>query len=135
MVTTLMPALGAAAATLWVAALVAAPRRPLPGNEVAELVYSRLLGRHQRLLLVAFAVTVAVAFALLVALSQQAGAAVSDRRAEMICPPSPAGLPTCYYAVPGGWQGEQMSEDGTWRITGSPVAALPLAEKDRSLDP
>jgi hypothetical protein len=39
--------------TLWLAALVATPRRPLQDTEVTELVYVRLLGRQQRLILLA----------------------------------------------------------------------------------
>ncbi len=34
--------------TCWACALLAAPRRPAFGNEVEELVYSRLLGRTAR---------------------------------------------------------------------------------------
>jgi hypothetical protein len=56
--------------TLWFAALVATPRRPPPGNEVAELVYTRLLGRQQRLLLLAILVS-GVALLLAVALVPQ----------------------------------------------------------------
>src|SRR5262245_62159245 len=47
----------ATALTCWVCTLVAAPRRPLPGNEVEELVYARLLGRQQRLLLLTLVIT------------------------------------------------------------------------------
>ena len=47
--------------TCWLCALIAAPRRPRVGNEVAELVYIRLLGRQQRLVLLA-AVATAVLF-------------------------------------------------------------------------
>lgn len=43
--------------TCWLCALVAIPRKPRVGNEIAELVYVRLLGRQQRLLLLAAAVT------------------------------------------------------------------------------
>jgi len=32
--------------TCWLCAFVAIPRKPLPGNEVQELVYARLLGRQ-----------------------------------------------------------------------------------------
>lgn len=42
--------------TCWLCALVAIPRKPLPGDEMQELVYRRLVGRHQ--LLVALAVLV-----------------------------------------------------------------------------
>ena len=51
---------------LWFAALVATPRRPLPGNAVEELVYARLLGRQQRLVLLA---TLVSGLALLLAIA------------------------------------------------------------------
>jgi len=41
----------------WLCALLAIPRRPLPGNEVAELTYRRLVGRHHLLVALAIAVT------------------------------------------------------------------------------
>ena len=41
----------------WWCALLAVPGRPRLGNEVEELVYVRLLGRQQRLVLLACVVT------------------------------------------------------------------------------
>lgn len=122
--------------TCWLCAVVAKPRRPVPGNEVQELVYGTLLGRHQRLLLVAGTATAAAAFALLVALTQQAGGGATGRRgADVVCPDSPASPPTCYRAVAGGWQEEQLWGDGAYALVGTPLAHLPLAEKDRALAP
>src|SRR5690242_12795065 len=54
--------------TCWLCALVAIPRRPLPGNEVQELVYARLLGRQQRLVLLALVVSLVVGFSFVVRL-------------------------------------------------------------------
>jgi hypothetical protein len=56
--------------TFWLAALVATPRRPMQDNEVAELVYVRLLGRQQRLILLALLAS-GVALLLAVALLPQ----------------------------------------------------------------
>jgi hypothetical protein len=64
-----VPLMVAIATTCWGCALLAIPRKPLPGNEVAELVYSRLLGRQQRLVLAAAAATVAVVIAALTAVT------------------------------------------------------------------
>jgi len=49
--------LGAVVITCWICALLAAPRRPLHGNEIEELVYRRLLGRQQMLMLLALLLT------------------------------------------------------------------------------
>jgi hypothetical protein len=46
-----MVALAMIPLTCWVCAWLARPSKPLPGNEVQELAYGRLLGRHQRRLL------------------------------------------------------------------------------------
>src|ERR1700730_10940044 len=43
--------------TCWLCVLLAFPRKPRVGNEVEGLVYARLLGRQQRLLLLALLVT------------------------------------------------------------------------------
>jgi hypothetical protein len=43
--------------TCWACTLVAIPRKPRVGDETAELVYHRLLGRQQRLALLAFVAT------------------------------------------------------------------------------
>jgi hypothetical protein len=50
--------------TCWLCALVAIPRRPMPGDEAQELAYRRLVGRYHWLLLGAAAMTVALALAL-----------------------------------------------------------------------
>jgi hypothetical protein len=64
----------AVALTCWLCALAASPQKPLPDNEIQELVYARLLGRRERVMLLAVAMTI-VAFASIVAtLPQRAGA-------------------------------------------------------------
>jgi hypothetical protein len=52
-----MVTLGAVVVTCWLCALLATPRRPLRGNEIEELVYRRLLGRQQTVMLLAVLVT------------------------------------------------------------------------------
>jgi hypothetical protein len=57
--------------TCWLCAWLARPSKPLRGNEVQELVYGRLLGRHQRLLLLALLLTGGLLLCLLIALPQR----------------------------------------------------------------
>jgi hypothetical protein len=58
--------------TCWLCALVALPRRPRLGNEVEELVYTRLLGRQQRLVLLAVVASAAFLLVLLLGLPPRA---------------------------------------------------------------
>jgi hypothetical protein len=55
-----MQTMALVALTCWVCTLIASPHRPRAGNDVAELVYARLLGRQHRLALLAFGVTSAL---------------------------------------------------------------------------
>lgn len=59
------------ALTLWLAAFVAQPRRPLPGNEVQEFVYCHLLGRQRLLMLLAMIVTLLALLVAVLALPQR----------------------------------------------------------------
>lgn len=52
-----MVTLTAVALTCWLCSLIALPRKPLPNNEVQELVYARLLGRQHLLMLLALVAT------------------------------------------------------------------------------
>jgi hypothetical protein len=54
------------AGALWLAALLAAPQRPRRRDELADLVYARLVGRQQWMMAVAVAVTAAASIVLLV---------------------------------------------------------------------
>ncbi len=105
--------------TCWLCALLALPRRPLPGNEVQELVYARLLGRQQRLVLLALVVSVVVAFAVVVHLP---GIALSDTTAigshadtiggSAVCETG-ASSQVCYVPRLGGmWAVERWQPDG-----------------------
>lgn len=71
-----------AALAFWAAALIARPRRPLPGNEVQELVYVRLLGRQQILTTIALGVTLLALLVGILALPQQDALALSCARWE-----------------------------------------------------
>lgn len=80
--------------TCWACALVALPRKPRLGNEVEELIYTRLLGRQRRIVLLALGVTAALFLAAVVALPQQvsaipqapAPAVTTTCGDEMVCP-------------------------------------------------
>jgi hypothetical protein len=82
-------------ATCWLCVLLAHPRRPLPDHEVQELVYARLLGRYQRLVLVALIVTGVGVFALLTTLPRHLHAArtlpppceLTESSAPTVCGP------------------------------------------------
>lgn len=118
-----MQALIAVTLTCWLCALIAQPRRPLHGGEVAELVYARLLGRQQRIALLASVVTLALTFALLVAHTPHPLSPPSDLHARdrMVSTDREAILPTCdgdtcYELQPGGaWLVVRKQGDGTWR--------------------
>jgi len=47
----------AASLTCWLCVLIVTPRKPRCGDEVQELVYTRLLGRHHLLVFFAAAIT------------------------------------------------------------------------------
>jgi hypothetical protein len=60
--------------TCWACTLIAAPRKPRVGDEAAELVYHRLLGRQQRLALLAFVATGALFLTVVLSLPQRVDA-------------------------------------------------------------
>jgi hypothetical protein len=120
--------------TCWLCVLVAMPRKPLPDNEVQELVYSRLLGRQQRLALLALVVTAAAFIVFVAGLSQEAGAkGNSVPVGQQLCSNSLSSstFPTCYTRqLDGQWKEEQLQADGSWRVIGY-VSHPSLTEKDR----
>lgn len=63
-----MVTLAAIALTCWLCSLIALPRKPVAGNEAQELVYVRLLGRQQTLMLLALVVTAGALLSLVVAI-------------------------------------------------------------------
>jgi hypothetical protein len=82
-------------ATCWLCVLLAHPRRPLPDHEVEELVYARLLGRYQRLILVALIATGVGVFGLLTTVPRHVHAAraiappcaLTESNAPSVCGP------------------------------------------------
>lgn len=112
--------------TCWLCALLALPRRPRPGNEIAELVYARLLGRQQRLLLLAVAVTAATFLAVVLSLPQRIDARPDDARsAQWTLTHSAAGFPVRYRLQPDGrCVRDELQDDGTWvTATSAPADA------------
>ena len=77
--------------TCWLCALLALPRRPRPGNEIAELVYARLLGRQQRLLLLAVVVTAMTFLAIVVHLPSSINHDLSYSHQAYIAPDDAGG--------------------------------------------
>jgi hypothetical protein len=103
----------AVAFTCWLCALVASPQRPLPGNEVQELVYIRLLGRRERVMLLAMAMTVIAFASIIVTLPQRAGAETDDLViSRSSCMPLLGGLDPCVTAQPGTRAVREIQDDG-----------------------
>lgn len=67
MIGSLVPIVGSVAGALWLSALLATPRRPRPADELADLVFARLVGRQQWMVAAAIVATAAVAFVRLLA--------------------------------------------------------------------
>lgn len=111
--------------TCWLAAFIATPRTPLPGNEVEELVYARLLGRQQRLRLLALVATMFLFLVFVLALPQRVDPDLRDvREAARICNYPSVGFPTCYRPQPGGVWAREEWVDGNWVVAGT-VTTLP----------
>jgi hypothetical protein len=114
-----MHTLIAIAVTCWLSALVAIPRKPRPGNEVAELVYARLLGRQQRLVLLAILAS-ALAFAIFVV--HLPGTLPDDvaevqRGQQGICASANAEPHVCWDERPSGiWTVERQQSDGSEKV-------------------
>jgi hypothetical protein len=116
--------------TCWLAAFLAVPRKPLPGNEIEELVYSRLLGRQHLLRLLALIVTMFMLLGLVISLPSRMDPTLRTHR---VCTDSPVGFPTCYNLQSSDtWAQEELDSDGTWHVVAI-VSRPPLTEKDRAL--
>jgi hypothetical protein len=112
MLATIAPSL-----TCWLCVLLAIPRRSLPGNEVAESVYSRLLGRQQRLLLLALTSTVIALVGAVTTLPEQIDPDLHAlRTARASCTYPLTGGRICPILEPGGvWVQAQVQADGSWQ--------------------
>lgn len=137
MVSGVLSAIGISVTTLWIAAFVAAPHKPLPHNEVQELVYARLLGRQQRIVLLASIVTAIAFFVLIAGMPNRANTLMNTApRTQQRCNDQPASQPICYTLQPSGiWVAEQLQPDGTWSLIGTSLSPPVLNEPDRALDP
>lgn len=133
-----MTALAVAAMICWVMVLVARPRKPLPGNEVQELVYSRLLGRQQMLMLLALFVTAVVLLLIVVTLPQRLDPDLRTvRQAREACVEAQHAASEaedrggvtqahCYALQPGGtWAEEAEESNGTWLLVAT-LASPPI---------
>src|SRR5436305_1228675 len=107
--------------TCWFCALLATPRKPRFGNEVEELVYARLLGHQQRLVLIALVATLAAFVAIVVAMPRRAQPnPVAASSSQQVCIDEPMSPPICYTPLPSGnWVKEKLQADGTWLRTGT----------------
>jgi hypothetical protein len=116
--------------TCGLCALLARPRRPRLGNEVEELVYTRLLGRQQRLLLLACTMTVATLLLLVLSLPRRIDRTLdAERYPPQVCVDLVGnGVSTCYIRQRDGmWVVETMLADGKRRQVGV-VAESPTEE-------
>jgi hypothetical protein len=125
----------AIATTCWLCALVATPHRPRLGNEVAELVYARLLGRQQRLILLALALTGATLVGSIATLPQRIDPDLNALRgARVTCTYPSSGGPICPVLQPGGtWVLTQEQPDGSWLAM--PTATGPIFATNPYDDP
>jgi len=107
--------------TCWFCALLATPRKPRLGNEVEELVYTRLLGRQHLLVFFAAIITAASVVVLIVTLPQQNDPTLGEsRRVNQYCAAASANLPfCCKLAANGTWMKAARQSDGQWIVVGT----------------
>lgn len=130
-----MLAFAAISLTCWLCAAIAAPPRPMLGNEVAQGVYTRLLGRQQRLTLLALLLSGAALLALLADLPSRTDPDLQDLRdARVSCVYPMEGAPICPILQPGGvWAYAEVHRDGTWQMV--PTATGPVIQTNPFDDP
>jgi hypothetical protein len=109
----------------WLYAWLARPGRPIAGCEVQELVYSRLLGRQQRLALLALMVTGMMLLSLVAMLPQRIDATLQAvRGAHADCSDS---VTECYELQAGGvWIRQTRQADGSWQPIATVAAPIAL---------
>jgi hypothetical protein len=125
-----MPTLALLPLTCWLCALIALPRRPRLGNEVEELVYTRLLGRGQWLVLLASVVTVVTLLGFVLALPRRIDPTLdAERHPPQVCKhDSWSWSPICFTRQQDGtWVEEAVQGNGTWWRVG--VVAEPPPEE------
>jgi hypothetical protein len=114
-----MLALATIPLTCWVCAWLARPRKPRYGDEVQELVYGRLLGRHQRLTLLALILTAGMLLGFVITLPQRSDRTLQSVRgadaecaAEMVA----AATARCFELEAGGtWVEEEYQGGIGWK--------------------
>lgn len=118
--------------TCWLCAFIAIPRRPRIGNEVEELVYARLLGGHQRLVLLALIVSAIAFFTLLIRTSHTIETtAYSVDVSQGICADAGEVAHTCYVKQSDGTRGpEQGQPAGTGRSVTPPLDAPAVCDDE-----
>src|SRR5262249_26043159 len=104
--------------TCWLCALLALPRKPLPGNQVQELIYSRLLGRQSRLVLLALVLTAGALLAGIATLPARADPDLAvARRVRAYCDLTAAHRSVCdYLQADGSWLEARRQSDGSWSV-------------------
>jgi hypothetical protein len=147
-----MPALAVAVLLCWVMVFAARPRRPLLGDEVQELVYSRLLGRQQMLTLLALFATAMMLLMVVISMPQRLDPDLRTvRQAREACTAArhaasdaaDYGLERpayCYELQPGGMWAERVERsDGTWLLVATlaspPVFARATTARESALPP
>ncbi len=115
--------------TGWCCVLIATPRKPRLGNEVEELVYTRLLGRRRLLIGFAATMTAATGLVVVVTLPQRIDPTLGEaRRVDQYCAAAAAGQPSCYrLASDGRWLAAARQSDGHWADVGT-VPAPPMGD-------
>jgi hypothetical protein len=109
--------------TSWCCALLARPRCPRLGNEVEELVYARLLGRQQTLILIATCVTAAAIIGMIFTLPHRVDPTLGEaRRLNQYCAAA-AARSSCYRMNnDGGWSEAVRVSNGQWTVIGTVTA-------------
>lgn len=103
--------------TCWTCALVACPRKPLPDHEVQELIYTRLVGRQQRLIVVAVVASAAAFLILVLSLPQRVDAGLREQRAaRWRCDAVAETAVFCAERHGGLWLTKVRLADGTWDV-------------------
>lgn len=134
-----MVALATIPLTCWLCAWLATPGKPLRGDEVQELVYGRLLGRHQRLMPLALILTGGMLLFFVITLPQRIDSNLqSVRSAHAACVDqmgrdetgsgrdvSAAATARCFELQAGGvWVEKEYQRGFGWRTIASVAAPI-----------
>ncbi len=138
-----MVALATIPLTCWLCAWLARPRKPLRGNEVQELVYGRLLGRQQCLIVLALLLTGGMLLCMIGTLPQRADntlQAVRGAHAECVAQmgrdetdsgrdETASATVQCYeLEAGGGWVEKEYRRGSGWRTIASVTVPIDPAK-------